>query len=257
MTQTLHDLRKDVVGHLKILGLSEREADIYICLTERLETTPYIISQALSIPRTTVYQTLETLRAQGLVLTSKKNGVKYYSPESFHRLKELVETKKRALQMVLPQLQLLSSSARLHEPTSHVYLGIEATKQVWEDMLESYRSRKTTQSYVTSSVRIYEAYGQYFTDWLNRRKSISRLMTYLIFPESERNSASLTGPFEGERFRFLPDEYLYPGEITVYGDKTAIFFFGGEQSYAIVLHSPEIADIFTRTLKLLWTAAQE
>ena len=257
MTVSKNNIRKEILHNLKTIGFSEREARIYLFLTEKLETTPYIISQALSIPRATVYQNLETMRKQGVVIASRKNGTLHYSPESFTKLKDIMETKQKALHAVLPQLQTLVSTSTLHEPSSHVYLGTEATKQVWEDMLESYRIQKITHTYVTSSIRIYESYGNYFTNWIERRKNISHLTTHLIFPESERNNPSLTGPFKNEQFKFLPDEFLYPGEITVYGNKTAVFFFDKDEPYAIVLQSPEIADIFTRTLKILWLTAKE
>jgi sugar-specific transcriptional regulator TrmB len=249
-------MKKDVLKNLRDLGLSEREACVYLCLVEKTETTPYVVATELSLPRTTVYQTLEKLRRQGLVLASRKNRTRYYSPESFARLKELVETKQKALQLALPRLQALADASRLHEPTSHVYLGLEATKAVWEDMLEVYRKQKVALAYGTGSVEIYRLYGAYFSEWVERRWKL-RMKTLLIFPESQRSALPFERHPDREDIRFLPDEFLYSGEITVYGSKTAVFSFDGERTYAIVIDSPEIAEIFTRTFRLMWQAAKE
>ncbi len=249
-------MKKELLSQLRDIGLSEKEASIYLCLVEKLETTPYIASTALSLPRTTVYQTLEKLRKQGLVLSSKKNGVRHYSPESFSRLSALVESKRKALQLALPQLQALADSSRLHEPTSHVYLGLEATKAVWEDILETYTKRRPSIAYGTADTRMYRLYGEYFSDWIRRRWELP-MTTLLIFPQSQKGSLPFKANPEKEQVKFLPDEFLYSGEITVYGDKVALFCFDEERTYAIVMHSPEMAEIFTKTLKFMWHAAQE
>lgn len=248
-------MERELLKNLNDLGFSDREALIYMALVKRLETTAYDLAKILSLPRTTVYQTLEKMRKQGLVLTSQKNKVLHYSTESFSHLSDLVEIRKKALALVIPKLQELSSKSGLKEPTSHVYIGLEATKTVWEDILLEYKNKSIKQTYGTATSKIFTIYGNYFFDWVKRRRNL-KLFTGLIFPESDRNKIPVGNEVEKESFRFLNDEYLYPGELTVYGNKTAIFSFDKKEPHVIVIESPEVAEIFNRMLKLMWSVSK-
>lgn len=248
-------MNKELVKNLRDLGFNEREALIYIALVERVECTAYELAQTLSLPRTTIYQFLEKMRQRGIVLVARKNKVRHYSAESFSRLKELVEIREKALNLVLPQLQELTLGARLREPTSHVYLGLAATKAVWEDMLHVYAVKKIVQTYVVVAPVVFSVYGDYLIDWVERRRKLS-VCTMFVVPESARNKWPIAVRDDKEKARFLADEYLYPGEITVYGNKTAIFSFDKKQPYVIVIDSPEIAEIFIRNFKLMWRVAK-
>lgn len=77
-----------------ILALSRNEKQVFDALREG-HNTPLVISNKISIPRPTVYVTLEALKARGLVERRKENGKHYWKLVDQKSIEEkLYEAKK-------------------------------------------------------------------------------------------------------------------------------------------------------------------
>ena len=79
----------------------------------------------------------------------------------------------------------------------------------------------------------------------------------LLYKESERERLALGKPAPDEHVRFLPDKYLFEGEISTYSKYTTIFTYENEKSQSIVIESKEVADMMKRLLNLAWDSAKE
>lgn len=70
-------MKEDLIRHLTKLNFSEQEAMVYLCLLEDSPATGYAISQRTKIPRSHIYEVLESLRRKGCVMVSKSTPPQY------------------------------------------------------------------------------------------------------------------------------------------------------------------------------------
>jgi len=68
----------DILNKLQTIGLSRREAEVYLALLQRKEFTAAELTKITTITRTKIYDILQNLIHKGAVSESYKNGVKIY-----------------------------------------------------------------------------------------------------------------------------------------------------------------------------------
>jgi HTH-type transcriptional regulator, sugar sensing transcriptional regulator len=107
-----------VVNELLKLGISKKEAEVYLAALQLGESTVQQIAKKAEINRTTAYTHIKNLIARGLINTNEKFGRQVYvaeKPEKLHlyydRLFQEVKSKREVVDNVLPQLELLYSLA--------------------------------------------------------------------------------------------------------------------------------------------------
>ena len=79
---TIYKLKMSLIKKLEKYGLNEREAKVLVSLYSNRDATSFKISKETGIPKTTVYDILDSLLNKKLVSSWKKNNVTYYFAES-------------------------------------------------------------------------------------------------------------------------------------------------------------------------------
>lgn len=92
--------------YLEEIGLSDKEASLYLALLSFESATPSELSKKTGIKRTTVYVVLESLEKKGLVSEVPKGKTSSFQAEPPERLETYIERKK---------LQLEETAAKLEE----------------------------------------------------------------------------------------------------------------------------------------------
>ncbi len=242
---------------LRQYGLSQNEARVYIFLLKKIEGSAYEIAEALGIPKTTVYDTLEGLKKSGLVSNFQKNGTRFYTPENLNRLEEILNQKQTALQEVAPILRNYVEEARLKGPSVKFYIGKKNAKIIWEDMIETYTRKKPRVAYGISHFgELEKMFPRYIYNWIERRRKFP-MITKLIFPESDRKNVEGFVDPKTEEVRYIPDNFLYPGEVTTYGDKVGIMTFDKKEPQTIIVESKELREMFERNFEFMWEMAKK
>lgn len=80
------------------LGLSEKEARVYLALLELAQDTVQNISQKAKINRATTYVILEKLKQHGLVSVLTEGKKTFYVAEDPHELENILEAQKREIE---------------------------------------------------------------------------------------------------------------------------------------------------------------
>lgn len=238
------------------LGFDKREAQIYVYLLKNIESTAYRIGKELNIERPTVYSKLDNLKERGLMTSFKKNNVLHYTPESLRTLEEKVEEQNRALEEVSPLLKEMISLANIHTPKIRMYRGKEGAKRVWEFILETIEKDKILSNYATTHSALFNQFPKYFHEWIERRRKLP-VHVYLLNPESERKNIGWEPKTEYEHVRFLPDGFLFEGEIVTFGKYTGFFTYKEPNSQSIIIESKEITEMIERLLRFAWSMAKE
>lgn len=128
---------------LEKLGLSEKEAKVYLAALELGSDSVQNIAKKAQVNRATTYVILETLAKKGLSSSFEK-GVKTFftaeSPEQLDRLiknkEEQISVERQELEKLIPELKAIYNLAE-NKPKVKFYEGKEGLKAMQQDTIRS------------------------------------------------------------------------------------------------------------------------
>ena len=129
-------MKEKLVKVLSELGLSEKEAKVYLALLTLGEASVLSIAKTGEVKRTTVYSVLDSLKQKGLVEMVIRGLKTFYRPVDPQNLVAVIEERKRQLNKYLPDfLSLYNASGQ--GSYLRYYEGLPAIKTIYEDLLKS------------------------------------------------------------------------------------------------------------------------
>src|SRR3989344_2889997 len=88
---------------LNKIGLSEKEANVYLASLSLGPTTILKLARACNIKRTTIYGIVENLKQKGLMSIEQKGLKKIYAPENPEKLEVILESRQLEFKNHLPE----------------------------------------------------------------------------------------------------------------------------------------------------------
>ncbi len=246
-----------LITELKHLGLSEKEAGVYLASLELGPAPVQDISHKAKVNRATTYVMIESLSSRGLMSTFIKGKKRYYAAENPDRLlsilriqqKEL-EEKQGELAKTLPLLLALYNSEGA-KPQIRYLEGIEGLKTV----------RETFEKLEGEFIQIFpldEAMMDKFEgDHAKHVKNLRNDQTpHRVIAVTDNPVANETHDLGVGEWRYISTkEFPIHGEITVRGDH--IFLFSYRSAVlAVIVTSKEIADTVRALFNLAWKGAE-
>lgn len=238
------------------LGLNPKEANVYIGILELGKGTVSEISRKAGINRTTGYDVLDSLVADGLVVISGKEPKQEYMAESPDKitvmLKEKIkenQDKIKQAEKIIPQLKSLHNEEG--RAKIRFYEGKEGLKQVYEDTLTSH---EPIRAYATVD-DMHQALPDYFPKYYKRRAKAGIKIRGII-PKTEIAKERVKSDKEELRETALipADKYYFSPEINIYDNKVMIASW--REELGIIIESEEIADAMKKIYELAWTEAR-
>jgi sugar-specific transcriptional regulator TrmB len=164
------------------LGLSEKEAEVYLACLSLGPTTALKISRSASLKRSTVYTLIETLKQKGLMSMEVKGFKTLFVAENPEKLEIMLKAKKEELKRILPDLVALYN-LKGGEGKIKYYEGLESVKSVYEFLL---RDIKSHEDYLVIGEQNlwYKLDIKYFQDFIVRRSKLN-INIRLLFPDSK------------------------------------------------------------------------
>lgn len=164
------------------IGLSEREAVIYIAALELGPTGALQLSRRTGINRPMVYVTLEQLKQRGLMEVQLKGLKQKFAAASPDQFDAIISDHKKTFADALPELLALY---KLKGERSNIkyYEGIEGLKSVFETILREVRSGDPY--YVIDDQSNWGEHLPWLESFIERRAR-KQLDFRIIFPDSER-----------------------------------------------------------------------
>lgn len=161
----------DFVEIFRTLGLSQKEATIYLESLKRGPASVRVLSQATGIQRATTYDVLKSLMGRGLISYYHKATKQFFVAEDPEKLLGMVEEHKRqlddtktAIVQSLPELRSMIDRAG-EKPVVRYYEGDSGIKTVLTDVLDtvSHELDKTYFVYSSAEIRplVYRAFSDY------------------------------------------------------------------------------------------------
>lgn len=248
----------NIVKSLEEYGLSENESKVYMYLIQHTDTNAYDLAKGTNIARTTVYNTLESLKAMNLVTEWKKNGVSYFGPESPNRLKQMLKEKEEVLEKVMPEIRSIAGTEN-KLPKTKVYVGENSVRMGLTDVFETVKNEGVKERYVYTHPDLVGDIGKFFSVWAKRKEDL-KVFSRVIAPESIHEGDKAPPSYMPNKYRevrYIPDKYLFGYTFDITGSRIAFYSTKKGDTYTIIVYSEAMADVFRQMFMFMWDTLSE
>lgn len=239
--------------YLKDIGLSDKEATVYISLLAFEKAPVAEISTKAKIKRPTTYVILDSLSKKGLVSEITEGKKTFYiaeSPEKLDRFVDrqihLLEENKKSLDIVIPQLKGLQREQG-EKPLVQFFEGKEGILSSSNDIfLNKINDEPVYIIYPLDLVK--NIFSEKETSVLREKRISKGIKSKSIFTslESDKSSDST-----GDRIKIDQNKYPITTDITIYGDRVRIATLGKRLS-GISIKSKELSETLKSLIKYIF-----
>ncbi|MBI4918805.1 TrmB family transcriptional regulator [archaeon] len=239
---------------LKNLGLSEREARVYLALLDLGPTTTSKIIRKTGIASSKIYDVLEKLEHKGLVTHIIEKGKKTFHPTNPEKLFDLIKEKEASVNEALPTLKLMFEKTA-EEVNAEIYKGKEGLKTILEDVI---KERKTLFALGTGGQASLTL--PYFMPHFYKRTEKNNIKIKALSIDNEttrKNAKDLMRTFRNIQFKFLPKQMRNLMTVLIYGDKVVIIPLTPSIEsvpLAILVKNKESADSYVDYFEWAWSS---
>jgi len=241
---------------LKKIGLSEKEAKIYLASLSRGPETAANLAKQANIVRPTAYVIIEGLVVKGLMSSITQDKKTLYTAESpehilslLHIQKSEIEEKEREFKKLLPGLETMMN-AKGEKPKVRVFEGREGLKSVSEQVGKI----KTKQIY--SFIPLDDLYSVFpekeMLEKISQRRITKKTKSKVFYttkkgPVWQKSDKKLLR----EAIYVKPDKFPFEAGIDIYDDTIGIYTFKGKLM-GVIIENKEMAETFKSIFKMCW-----
>ena len=242
---------RELAGLLQGVGLTEKQADVYIALATLGGATVYQIAERCGVKRPTVYVVLEELRRKSLVLKVPHAKKAMFSARDIAEY--LIEQKARltAIDALIPRLYSFSAAVR---PNVYFFSGANGVVEAMNFKFESMRGKSFHSFYgnldnsSSDIVPIYDSWdkkaieaGISFNIIMSRGKKLQH-MGLESLADARATSVSI---------RFL-QQYLFPGNISFEIADDFVRIGDAKNLTSTLIDDRATADAMRQIFKIVW-----
>ncbi len=244
---------------LNKLGLSEKEAKVYLSALELGPATVQAIAKKADITRTTAYGHIKSLIKKGLMNSNVRDRKTYFSAEPPENLFTLLDARKKEvaqllfeLQKTMPRLKLLFETTE-ERPRIKLFEGKEGLKSMVNDFM---KSKFSSVEEFTPIDEAYEFSPPQKNDYRQKiKRKFSKVPMRTIYTSEKGSFLKPKEKFK-ER-RFLPkDIFPFTGSITIYGNKVSLISQKRTIS-GVIIENKEIADTLRTMFNFAWETSEK
>ena len=239
------------------LGLSKKEADVYLAILELGGSYVSLIAKKAGINRVACYHTLGSLVRMGVVSSYTQNNLKYFSVESPQILVAKQKERYKKAENILPEL-LSITNALAYKPKIQYYEGIEGAKNIFEDTLNA------TDEIVgyTNLAKLPDVLTEEYLKDYAVLKTEKKIKTRMISPKFDEAIKYLGKIYPEEFDRNLieilfvnPKQFMFEYEINIYGNKVSLVSLNPDELFGMIIESPTYANTQKAIFNLAWLGA--
>ena len=234
-----------IKSQIKQLGLSQKEANIYLTLLKIGNATVPKIAKYSNIPSSTIRDTLVGLSEKGLVSKYKTGSKNYYSPTEPRLLKEKVMRQVEIVNDLVPKLNAMYHPL-LKETTVRYF-----DHRSGFDVLFKEIASEAHNLLAIGSAEVEEFLPEYFPELTKVRLKHS-IPAKLILPNSEY--AQTVQKSDAQQLRttkILKDTTQIPATMFIWGNKLAVFSVGDNPS-VLLLEDSNMTQVFKIMFETIW-----
>jgi len=232
------------------LGLSEKEAKVYLAALELGKSPVQKIAQKASVNRATTYVQIQSLTKKGLVSSYAEGKKQYFIAEAPEKLSLLfreqsmaIQRKQEYLDKILPGLKSISNLTK-DKPTVRYFEGKDGLRAMSEEFFLI--------KHVESAKMIYsvDLLNKVFTEE-ERMLMLERRMGKKVKVKSIINDEENRLVSDAENYTIPCSKYPITSDIAFFGDKVRIATQKGEL-VGLIIENKEISDTLKTLFDLAW-----
>ena len=228
------------------IGLSQSEIVVYLELLKHGASPASLLAKRTGVNRSHIYDKLSALKQKGLVSEVQKGKILWFNASPPEQLLDYLREVQGDVQSLLPELMRMQKGSSA-DATVELFQGKEGMKTVFRDILNT----KNDYCVIGEEGKFQELFPIYIQQFL-RDVQHFKMRESIMSKESLRGKIPLT---KNTKIRYLPDKYISPVMIVVYGDKTAIWIWT-EPMFTILVRSKDVASSFKTYFDILWGVAK-
>ncbi len=239
--------------YLEEIGLSEKEAQVYLALLQVDNDSIQDIAKKTGINRTTVYPVLESLEKKGLVSEvqdGKKTNYQAAPPERLEtfveRQKVVLEERSERLKDIIPQIKGIQREQG-ERPIIKFFEGRDGVVSAYEEFYESLDNKEKDGYLIYNMDILSKTYSQKENDYFFKIRSGKK-----VVPTSVYNNEKGVHKFETKGSRAWIDDKNYPikADITIVNDNVILSTLG-EHVSSFIIKSKDIATTLSSLVKYI------
>lgn len=241
-----------LIKPLKDLGLSEKEAGIYLALLQLGPSTPYQIAKKAGLKRPTAYVLAEELVAKGLIVHMPGEDKKRYIARTPDTFIEAQEERLAAAKKILPELRSFQKGVN-EKPSIMYFEGIEGLKQAYDYKKKELHGKEIV-GFFSSGLDSSPEMTQIFMEWneyKERHHTKVRGVT-VDTPNLKPFEKFINQNHHSIDAKFLPQN-IYSAEVSIEscdGKFVRICFM--ESVETLIIESPKFAKAIKEILEIVW-----
>lgn len=246
-----------MINQLQQLGLSEKEAKVYLASLELGSSSVQEIAHKAGINRPTAYFQIELLIKKGLMSSVTKGKKRYFSAESPEQLIRLldiqekeVKSKRDSFQKFLPELEKIFDLSE-EKPKVRFFEGIEGFEAMQADILKTKRKTLEVVIPIDEVEKVFRAYPEF-----SKKRKSAAVPVRTIYTSQKKNGLSSKEDLI-ER-RFVPiEKFPFSAEIDIYSDDKVAIFSMKNKLVGVIIENNEIVNTLRLIFNLAWEAAEK
>lgn len=246
---------------LEKAGLNKPERTIYLAGLQTGPVPASFLAKKTSVTRQHVYDILNSLEEKGLVGTTGKKYNKLFIMEKPGQLKSLLERKKRNIEKLEKQIDLLSIELESVDaigksiPQINFYDDLEGIKNIWG---KSANCRDKEILTIAPIRDILELLGKDFVEYyLEKRLKNNKISKTLRVRPKEVSDDWFKLHSEQKRIvKFLPSDIDISSTFIIYDDVVSIIS-SKKENFGFIIKSEELAQSMKGIFEILWRKADD
>lgn len=245
-----------LIEPLRNLGLSEKEAKIYLALLQLGPSTPYQIAKKAELKRPTAYVIAEELVEKGLIVHVPGEEKKRYiarTPDSFF---EEAESKLQKAKNVLPELRSFQKGT-VEKPSIMYYEGAEGVRQAYDYKKKELHGKEIVGFFASPEDATPEV-TKVFLEWNEYKEKYGPKVRGLTVDTPVLSPYSkYLEPIKGSiQAKFMPPD-LYSAKASIEAcDGQFVRICLIESAQALIIESPKFAQAMEEVFELLWKSLE-
>lgn len=239
---------------LQNIGLTEKEASVYITLLQLKKATAYTISKWSGLKNPTTYVILDNLTEKGYVKKIPRTKTMQYKAIDPDELFGIAEARFINARKKLPQLQALTKTTE-YKPKISFYEGIENIKLLYANLIKNLKHKEVVAFYAHAKDTPEELYT-FWDEWTQMRKK--RNITIRGVTSIHKTTKDWIGEKNDllSHIKGLPlSIYDSNSSIEVYDNYVLIVSSRHQQ--ATLIDNPDIARTILQIFEIVWGCLPE
>lgn len=240
---------------LEKIGLTDKKAKVYLAVLEAGEANIIQVARKTLIKRTTLYDIIPDLLAQGYITQVKKGNKNILLAEDPTILIKNFERKLEEVKDIAPALFKMFNSVT-SRPQIRFYEGVEGIRHMMEEALVM---KDKEVFYWGPADNIVEILGNVYVEkWLKRRIKASIHTHGLLTQNAPRGSKPYlkTDKNALREVRWLSTKTIFDGILWLFDNKV-MYIASAKDSFGFIIESTNFTSFMKVIFQSMWETARE